>query len=137
MPVRRLSYRKIKHLHPIADHKYIVYRIACSEFSFDAARAMELAFFRTFAIPSISKILHSTGKFLYATQCRVDDTDILLSEILENGYDSPRGQRSIDRINRIHSDFNLNNSDLMYVLSTFVIEPQKWKPLEQTSATLS
>ena len=95
MPIRRLSYKKIKNLHPIADHKYIVYRIACSEFSFDAARAMEFALFRTFAIPSISKILYDTGKFLYATQCRVDDTDILLSEILESGYDGPRGKKAI------------------------------------------
>ena len=77
-------------MHPKRDHREIVYTIACSEFSFDAARAMELAFFRTFAVPSISKVLYDTGKFLHATQCRIDDTDILLSEILESGYDGPR-----------------------------------------------
>jgi len=126
MPIRRLNLHKIRKLDPKEDHRIIVYKIACSEFSFDAARAMELAFFRTFAIPSISHVLHSTGKFLHATQCRVDDTDILLSEILEQGYDGPRGRRAISRINRIHADFDLDNSDMIYVLSTFVIEPQKW-----------
>ena len=126
MPIRRLNLHKIRKLDPKADHRLIVYKIACSEFSFDAARSMELAFFRTFAIPSISHVLHSTGKFLHATQCRVDDTDILLSEILEQGYDGPRGRRAIARINRIHADFELDNSDMIYVLSTFIIEPQKW-----------
>jgi hypothetical protein len=126
MPIRRFNLKKTKQLHPQKDHKKIVYRIACLDFSFDSARAMELAFFRTFAIPSISTILHKTGKFLHATQCRVDDTDILLSEILESGYDAPRGLKAIERINRIHADFDLNNEDMIYVLSTFVIEPQKW-----------
>ena len=109
-------------MHPKRDHREIVYIIACSEFSFDAARSMELAFFRTFAVPSISKVLYDTGKFLHATQCRIDDTDIL-SEILESGYDGPRGKRAIARINRIHSEFNLTNIDLLYVLTTFVVEP--------------
>lgn len=126
MPFRRLSQQKMKNLHPIDDHRLIVYKIACSDFSFDAARAMELAFFRTFAIPSISKVLHDTGKFLHATQCRVDDTDILLSEILESGYDGPRGKKAILRINQIHSEFDLGNDDMLYVLSTFVVEPVKW-----------
>lgn len=126
MSIRRLSYRNIQNLHPIDDHRLIVYKIACSDFSFDAARAMELAFFRTFAIPSISKILYDSGKFLHATQCRVDDTDILLSEILESGYDGPRGKRAIARINKVHSEFNLQNDDMLYVLTTFVVEPIKW-----------
>ncbi|MGC6509378.1 MAG: oxygenase MpaB family protein [Myxococcota bacterium] len=126
MPIRRLNTRSIQKMHPVRDHRKIVYTIACSEFSFDAARAMELAFFRTFAVPSISKVLYDTGKFLHATQCRIDDTDILLSEILESGYDGPRGKRAIARINRIHSEFNLTNIDLLYVLTTFVVEPIKW-----------
>ena len=52
-----------------------------------------------------------------------DDTDMILSEIVENGYDSERGRAFLDRLNKIHSHFNISNELYLYVLSTFVYEP--------------
>jgi hypothetical protein len=108
------------------DAESIVYRIACIEFPFDGARAMELATFRTFAVPSISSVLYQSGGFMCAPQRRMDSTDILLSHIIEYGYNSQKGEAAISRINEIHSQFNLKNMDMLYVLSTFIVEPIRW-----------
>jgi hypothetical protein len=47
--------------------------------------------FRTFASARIGGLLHGTGEFEARTGKRYDDTDLIISEIIENGFDSPRG----------------------------------------------
>jgi hypothetical protein len=61
-----------------------------------------------------------------APQKRYDDTDLIVSEIIENGFDSPRGGRAIARMNALHGRFRIANEDFLYVLSTFVFEPIRW-----------
>jgi hypothetical protein len=43
---------EIRRLDPVRDHVRIVHLDACYEFPFDTTRALELAFSRTFAVPS-------------------------------------------------------------------------------------
>lgn len=118
--------RQIATLDPVADHQQIV-RLTCrQDFPFDTTRALELALFRAFAVPRISALLDQTGEFARAPQKRYDDTDILVSELLENGYDSPRGLAAIRRMNQLHGRFDIANADFLYVLSTFVLEPIRW-----------
>src|SRR5204863_1334534 len=59
-------------------------------------------------------------------QKRYDDTDILISELVDWGYDSERGRRAIDRINALQGRFQIANRDFLYVLSTFIYEPIRW-----------
>src|SRR6185369_8953883 len=59
-------------------------------------------------------------------QKRYDDTDIIVSELMEWGYDSERGKRAQRRMNQIHGRFEISNGDFLYVLSTFVFEPIRW-----------
>jgi hypothetical protein len=47
----------------VRDHVRIVHLDACYEFPFDTTRALELAFSRTFAVPSIAQLPASTGEF--------------------------------------------------------------------------
>ncbi len=88
-----------------------IVRIRCIEFPWDMTRALELALFRTFASPRIGGLLFSTGEFLARSQKRYDDTDLLLSEIVENGYTSERGARALARMNEIHARFKIRNED--------------------------
>jgi ER-bound oxygenase mpaB/B'/Rubber oxygenase, catalytic domain len=118
--------REIRRLDPVADHARIVYLDTCFEFPWDTTRALELALFRTFAVPSVAALLDSTGEFAARPQKRYDDTDLILSTIAECGYESPEGRRAIRQMNRIHGRFEISNDDFLYVLSSFVFEPIRW-----------
>lgn len=98
---------------------------AC-EFSWDIERALEFALFRTYAVPSISGLLATTGEFEARPRKRYDDTELLLCEAIENGLDSDRGGRAIARMNEMHGRYRIANADMLYVLSTFVCEPIRW-----------
>jgi hypothetical protein len=117
---------EILSLDPVHDHKRIVHLDVCYEFPWDTTRSLELALFRTFGVPSIARLLDSTGEFDRAAQKRYDDTDLIISTILEDGYDSETGVRALRRMNQIHGRFEISNDDFLYVLSTFVLEPIRW-----------
>lgn len=117
---------EIATLDPVVDHQRIVLLSCRQDFPFDTTRALELALFRTFAVPSIGGLLAATGEFERRPQRRYDDTDLLVSEIMEHGYDSERGRAAIARINALHGRFPIRNDDFRYVLSTFVFEPIRW-----------
>ncbi len=117
---------RIRQLDPARDHVEIYYLSCGFEFSRDTVRALELALYRTYCVPSISGLLARTGEFSARAQRRYDDTALLIAEISEWGYDSERGRAAIRRINRIHTQFAITNDDFLYVLSTFVFEPIRW-----------
>ncbi len=119
-------YREIENLDPDRDHQKIYRLSTLFEFPFDTRRALEFALFRTFAVPSVGSLLHVTGEFERRPQKRYDDTNAILSEIINHGYDSPEGAAAIGRLNRIHARFPISNDDLLYVLSTFIFEPIRW-----------
>lgn len=100
--------------------------IACYEFPWDFTRSLELALFRTFCVPRISRLLDQTGEFRQRSQKRYDDTDIIVSEMIEWGYDSDRGRAALRRLNQLHNRFEIANDDYLYVLSTFIYVPIRW-----------
>lgn len=117
---------QILRLDPARDAHRIVFLSGYCAFPWDSARALELALFRTFAVPEISGLLAATGKFLHRAQQRYDDTDLLLNELCEHGYDHPRGAAALRRIREIHGRYAIAPEELRYVLSTFVLEPLRW-----------
>ena len=117
---------EIQRLDPVKDHQRIIYLSTCYDFPFDTTRALEFALFRTFCVPCISKLLDQTGEFRNRCQKRYDDTDIIISELLEWGYESDRGRRAIQKMNELHGRFSIANEDFLYVLSTFIYEPIRW-----------
>jgi hypothetical protein len=134
LPTTRRVLGEIAGLDPARDHQRIVFLTMRVDFPWDTTRALELALFRTFAAPRISALLHATGEFERRAQKRYDDTDLLVSEVMEWGYDSPRGQAALRRINQVHGRFRIANDDFLYVLSTFVFDPIRfnarfgWRP---------
>jgi len=117
---------EIRNLDPAPDHCRIVKLTLSDGFLWDVTRALELALFRTFAAPSVGRLLHRTGEFEENGQKRYDDTTLLLMTILRDGYDGPIGSRSIARMNKTHAHFKISNDDYLFVLSTFVIDPIDW-----------
>jgi hypothetical protein len=118
--------RELRGLDPKRDAERIVFIDASLEFPWDTQRSLELAFYRTYAVPSIATLLDSTGEFAERAQKRYDDTQILISVFCEFGYDNDLGRRAIRRMNQVHGGFEIANDDFLYVLSTMVFEPIRW-----------
>lgn len=117
---------EIRRLDAERDHQRIVFLDVCFEFPWDTTRALELALYRTYAVPSIGRLLAQTGELTQRPQKRYDDTDLILSTICEHGHDSPEGRAAIRQMNRIHGRFEITNDDLLYVLSAVTFEPIRW-----------
>lgn len=111
---------------PRPSYEETVLRLTAFDFPWDIERALEFALFRTYAIPSISGLLAKTGEFEHRARKRYDDTELILSEMVEHGLDSDRGQGALARMNTMHGAYRISNSDMLYVLSTFVLEPIRW-----------
>lgn len=117
---------RIAALDPARDAREIVFLLGAYEFAWDIERALEFALFRTYAVPSISGLLARTGEFERRTRKRYDDTELILAEMTEHGFDHPRGAAALARMNEMHGRFRIGNDDMRYVLSTFVCEPVRW-----------
>jgi hypothetical protein len=117
---------QILRLDPERDHPRICFLSACVDFPWDTVRSLELALFRTYAVPRMTEILVGTGEFARHAQKRYDDTVLILAELLESGYDSERGRAALRTMNRLHGLYPIRNEDFLYVLSAFVYEPIRW-----------
>lgn len=87
---------------------------------------------RTYGIPSISKLLCETqqlGKVEYAGR-RYADTSILIVEFLSRSPTSERANSAIARMNYLHGRYQkagkISNDDMLYTLSLFVTEVDRW-----------
>ncbi|MGW1074173.1 oxygenase MpaB family protein [Streptomyces sp. NPDC002537] len=118
--------KEIRRLDPEKDFLRIYRIIATLEFPWDMTRALELALYRTYAVPSIGRLLDRTGEFPDRTQKRYDDTALLLDAVVEHGFDHESGRSAIRRINQMHRGYDISNDDMRYVLSTFVVIPARW-----------
>lgn len=124
---RRFALRDyIQTLDPQRDCQEISYLFTCYEFPWDVTRSLEFALFRVFGVAKGTPLLVQTGEFVQRTQKRYDDTVLILSEILEYGYDSPRGQAALVRMNKQHGRYTIPNDEYLYTLSTFILEPVRW-----------
>ena len=126
MPGRLDVLQDIERLDPERDHQRIVHLSFGFDFPWDSIRALEIALYRTYCVPSISALLDRTGEFRVNTQRRYDDTSIIVAEMCEWGYESGRGREALERMNWAHSHFKIANDDFLYVLSTFIFEPVRW-----------
>jgi hypothetical protein len=117
---------EISRLDPERDHQRIVHLSFGYDFSWDSIRALEIALYRTYCVPSISALLDRTAEFHHDGQRRYDDTSILVAEMCEWGYEQGRGKEALERMNWAHAHYKIANDDFLYVLSTFIYEPVRW-----------
>ncbi|KAF9126316.1 hypothetical protein BGW39_006713 [Mortierella sp. 14UC] len=127
------------------------------EFPYLNVVSLEFALFKTYAIPSVSKILAATKQF--STNClrRTDDTVLVLLEMnegysrnlrrtmLEGGKadgeemlnDERRREIAAERLNFIHGHYNIKQGDYLYTLALFIMEPAafvdkfEWRPMTE------
>jgi len=115
------------------EHAFYIQQILGElEFPFTYEKALQFALFRTYGIPSVSKLLVQTSEFseeATATK-RYVDTTVLVSEF--SGY-HPHSERSIEalgRMNFIHHQYRKSgkilDDDMLYTLSLFAGEPVRW-----------
>jgi hypothetical protein len=122
-------YRWAEHiagLDPETDHHEIYRILAGHEFPWDMTQALSFALYRTYAVPSIGRLLFDTGELTGRTQKRYDDTALILDAILEHGLGDDRGRAALRRMNQMHRRYDIANDDMRYVLSTFVVMPIRW-----------
>ena len=109
-------------------------RIAELDFPFTFEKSLQFALFRTYGIPSISKLLVQTNQFSEARTAtkRYADTTVLVAEFLGYHPTNPRSVEAIARMNYIHSQYqkpgktNIKDDDLLYTLALFAGEPIRW-----------
>ena len=118
--------RHVATLDPETDYEEIYRVVIAHEFPWDLHQAMSFALFRTYAVPSIGRLLDETGEFHRSAQKRYDDTVLLLDEPARAGLHSDSGLRAIRRINRMHGAYDISNEAMRYVLATFVVVPKRW-----------
>jgi len=117
---------QIRRMDPEKDASEI-YRLSVAlEFPWDYSRALELALYRTYAVPAIGRLLAETAELTDRTQQRYDDTALLLDTVVEHGFASDEGRTAIRRINQMHRSYDIGNDDMRYVLCTFVVVPKRW-----------
>ncbi|MFD7553015.1 oxygenase MpaB family protein [Streptomyces sp. NPDC059835] len=118
--------REILRLDPDKDFLAIYRLTATYEFPWDFTRALELALFRTYAVPAIGRLLAETAEFTDRPQKRYDDTALLLDAVVEHGFQSETARTAIRRVNQMHRAYDITNEDMRYVLCTFVVIPARW-----------
>lgn len=118
--------KEIQQLDPEREFLEIYRLTAAYEFPWDIARALELALYRTYAVPSIGRLLAETAELTDRSQKRYDDTALLLDTVVEHGFSSEAGRTAVRRINQMHRSYDISNDDMRYVLCTFVVTPKRW-----------
>jgi hypothetical protein len=100
------------------------------------------ALFKTYGIPSISKLLVATGQLSgpETASKRAADTGVVITEVVLNKPDSERAISGIALMNYLHGRYikagKISNNDMLYTLSLFVLEPIRWtKKYEWRSVT--
>ena len=123
---RRHWSRRISQLDPARDYHEIYRILAAHEFPWDINQSLSFALYRTYAVPSIGRLLFETGEFTQRTQKRYDDTTLILDAVLEHGLASPVGRAAVRRMNQMHGAYDISNDDKLYVLCAFVVMPIRW-----------
>ena len=113
-------------LDPETEYEQIYRILVTHEFPWDMNQSLSFALYRTYAVPSIGRLLKRTGEFTERTQKRYDDTALILDTVLEHGLASEPGRTAIRRMNQMHGAYPISNDDKRYVLCTFVTSPIRW-----------
>jgi hypothetical protein len=96
------------------------------EFGWESRFALNLAFYRPFAVPRIAGLLAHTGQISHHPRKRAIDTGLWMYELIEHGFDHPRGREVVRALNRMHHRWSILNEDYLYVLASFIVVPTRW-----------
>ena len=114
-----------------ATAQHIVRELSELEFPFTYEKALQFALFRTYGIPSISRLLVKTGLLSRAEHSakRYVDTAVLLAGIIGREWGSTDWVEAVARMNCIHDLYRgagITDADMLYTLAMFAREPVQW-----------
>ncbi len=113
--------------HVAADDWEATFRqMALYDFGNDVNIGFVLAYFRSFAVPQISKALLASGEITQRPGKRSTDTGIVVYEIITHGFDSERGRSMVSLLRRVHAGVPGTDDDFLYVLISLLIAPLRW-----------
>ncbi|TKX26813.1 hypothetical protein C1H76_0968 [Elsinoe australis] len=110
----------------------IHYALTAMEFPTVFNQSIFFAPFKTYGIPSISRLLAATTQLSAPATAskRAADTGVLLTEIFLHPPDDPRTVAAFARMNYLHARYRkvgkISDEDMLYTLSLFVLEPVRW-----------
>lgn len=119
----RRSLDAIRGLDPVENHRAIYGNLIFVDAASTMTAGLNMAFYRSFAAPSIAKLLAGTRVAIDEPARRAVDTGILVWEMAMHGFEHERGRAALSRMNRIHSAFEISAEDFLYVLSALVVVP--------------
>lgn len=129
----RLKSLLLKYKHVQLDYRQaqdIVLSSVLYDMPYMMVTSLQFALFRTYGIPTISRVLVQTNQLaqLDTAGRRAEDTAVLLNECLSHELDSHRARMGLARINYLHNLYRdrISNDDLLYTLSLFILEPIEW-----------
>jgi hypothetical protein len=124
---RRRMAEQIAALDPVIDAATLYRLTALYEFPFELRYGLNLAFYRTFAIPRIADVLAVSGQIASQPRKRAYDTGLFMYELIEaGGFDTEVARDVVRGLNRAHQGWGIANEDFRYVLAAFVVVPARW-----------
>ncbi|OZJ02498.1 hypothetical protein BZG36_04847 [Bifiguratus adelaidae] len=132
--LRYRRYRLINHAPIVTDKQldmnavHTLFLHSFAGFPWSMGKSLGFALFRTYGIPTISRLLVKTAEFGASAVKRGDDTGLIIDTFLENAPNSEESLRAIKRMNYIHDQYRgkISNDDFLYTLSVFVFCPIRW-----------
>ena len=103
--------------------------VAEAEFPALFEKGLQLALFRTYGIPSISKLLVQTAQLSTNENVakRYADTGVILAEIYADKPSAEKGIEAFARLNYLHGHYikqgRITNDDMLYTLALFMNSP--------------
>ena len=131
----------------VQEAQWVVEQILQLEMCYLVRLSQAFALFRTYGIPTISRVLlkyglplicllsHYAGMTEFRTTefakpdsgaRRYADTGVLVSDFTTWPFDSERHARAVARVNFLHSHYPIKNDDMLYTLATAATNPQRW-----------
>lgn len=125
----------------VEDAQKIIKELSSLEFPFTNETSLQFALFKTYGVETISKLLLETRNLTDPVNSlkRYEDTAVVIGEFMANPPNSVRATTSVARMNWLHAKYissgKISNADLLYTLSVFITEPERfvrlyeWRPL--------
>lgn len=117
---------QLQQMDPRAQAHQIYRTSVMLEFPWEMRFGLNLAFYRPFAVPRIAAVIAGTGEMTHQPRKRAIDTGLWMYELIEHGFEDPRGREVVRGLNRMHRRLEIVNEDYLYVLASFVIVPTRW-----------
>lgn len=107
------------------DCQRIVYLMLSYEFTHEIISALDFAYLASGVNKNVADIL-GRAHYLNNGLRRYDDTRFLILKFLECGWDDDAGAAAIEKMNTIHSRYNIRNEDFVLALCAFIVSPVVW-----------